>query len=97
MWQGYKRIYKSCFRFNMKNIKLAVIRGSHSEVCPFGLDIPNGCKNAGASIKDMLPTNDKMTDEEFQKTVDENIKVFNEKHDKTTCEHLTSILDTDAE
>ena len=77
----------------MKNIKLAVIRGSHSEVCPFGLDIPNGCKNAGASIKDMLPTNDKMTDEEFQKTVDENIKVFNEKHDKTTCEHLTSILD----
>lgn len=38
-----------------KIVKLAVIRKNEVDSCPFGLSIPDGCKNAGEAIDKMAP------------------------------------------
>lgn len=42
---------------NKKIVKLAVIRTEKDMSCPFGLNIPNGCKNAGELVTQMAPIN----------------------------------------
>jgi len=51
-----------------------MIRGkSTSKQCPFGLDIPFGCKNAGSSVSLMIPVED-LDDEEKEGHIEYNNK-----------------------
>lgn len=47
--------------------KNAIIRGDEITRCPFGLPIPNACKNAGDSVSRMAPTENHKGDEKLSK------------------------------
>lgn len=62
-----------------KVVKLAVIRDHEDNSCPFGLDIPFGCKSAGDTIDKMAPLSilgEEADDEEIKMISDANKKLL---------------------
>jgi hypothetical protein len=66
-----------------KKVKLAMIRENKTNGCPFGLNIPDGCKCAGKTVKQMCPlTNQdpkdikKLSDEDKKNIIAANNRVM---------------------
>lgn len=77
----------------MSKIKLAIIRGEGGRGCPFGLNIIDGCKHAGNSIKRMAPLDEKNSKEENQKLSDVNKLVYAYQKENKPCIYADKILE----
>lgn len=75
--------------------KLAVIRTDESKSCPFGLEIPYGCQNAGELIHHMAPLNilgEDSTDEEKLEIAEANNHLFMWKNPQERCPYARKLF-----
>lgn len=77
-----------------KIVKLAVIRKSGIDQCPFGLSIPDACSKVGRAVEhmahlDILPN---MDEEEKEEIVKANQHIYGWKADGTPCPFAGKLL-----
>lgn len=72
--------------------KCAVIRNNENRPCPFGLDIPSACENAGESVAYMCPL--KMIEEKKREQVEKaNKRVYIHHKTGQRCIYASDIID----
>lgn len=73
--------------------KLSVIRGTGVAICPYGLKIIDACKDAGNSVKTMMPLEEADTPQLKAKAARENKITYITQKEKQRCPYANDILE----
>jgi hypothetical protein len=85
-----------------RKIKLAVVRNNKDDICPFGLNIPQACINAGNSVLNMIPLESRdahyqISDEDRENAITNNNKIYKDYistfGNVSKCKYMSSILE----
>lgn len=80
---------------NKKIVKLSVIRDNEESPCPFGLEIPCGCKTVGETITKMAPFDilgEESSEEEKKEIVKANNYVFRWRRTGEKCPFANELV-----
>jgi len=79
-----------------KIVKLAIIREQGETPCPFGLDIPDGCKTAGKCVVTMQSIDDpKITGDEREEIKESNKRILMVNSGKAKCKYANYLFTND--